>query len=112
MTSRVLNVEVNDRGLPLTMRDWGISVMAWRKRKGFKTSWKNMMEKLMLVVTELAEAAEDYRHDNKEHFKEEIADTFIRLFDICGSLGIDIESEIAKKMKTNEDRPFKHNKKC
>ena len=84
----------------------------WRKKKGFKTSWNNMPEKLILVVTELSEAMEAYRHDDKKNFNEEIADTFIRLFDICGSIGINIEDEIEKKMEVNKQRPFKHGKKC
>ena len=87
-------------------------IAAWRKKKGFKTSWKNMPEKLMLVVTELAEAMEAIRKDDGQNFNEEIADTFIRLLDICGSVGIDIEDEIKSKMAVNEKRPHKHNKKC
>ena len=87
-------------------------IVNWRKKKGFKTSWDNMPLKLMLVVTELSEAMEAYRIDDKENFNEEIADTFIRLFDICGSVGIDIEKEIAKKMSANRKRPFLHGKRC
>jgi NTP pyrophosphatase (non-canonical NTP hydrolase) len=87
-------------------------VAEWRKKKGFKTGWDNMPEKLMLVVTELSEAMEAYRHDDNKNFKEEIADTFIRLCDICGSVDIDIESEIRNKMAINKDRPYKHGKKC
>ena len=87
-------------------------VAKWRESKGFKTSWENMPEKLMLVVTELSEAMEAYRHEDTENFKEEIADTFIRLADICGSVGIDIESEIKKKMEVNKQRPHKHGKTC
>jgi len=87
-------------------------VAKWRKEKGFKTSWKNMPEKLMLVVTEVSEAMEAYRHEDRKNFNEEIADTFIRLFDICGSLGIDIDTAIKDKMEVNKKRPFKHGKKC
>lgn len=87
-------------------------VAAWREEKGFKTDWSNMPEKLMLVVTELSEAMEAYRHDDTKNFKEEIADTFIRLCDICGSLDIDIEDAIKEKMEINKGRPFKHGKKC
>lgn len=87
-------------------------VTVWRKKKGFKTSWKNMPEKLMLVVTEVSEAMEAYRHEDKANFAEELSDTFIRLCDICGALEIDIESEIEKKMAYNEKRPFKHGKTC
>jgi NTP pyrophosphatase (non-canonical NTP hydrolase) len=87
-------------------------VAIWREKKGFKTNWKNMPEKLMLVVTEVSEAMEAYRREDKANFAEELSDTFIRLCDIAGSLGIDIESEIATKMAYNKTRPVRHGKKC
>lgn len=96
----------------ITLEQWCEYIADWRTRKGFDTNWDNMMEKLMLVVTELSEAAEAYRLNDREEFNMEIADTFIRLFDICGSLGINIEHEIAEKMKINEGRPHKHGKVC
>ena len=40
MTSRVLNIEVNDRGFPLTMRGWGISVWRGVSGKGFRPPGK------------------------------------------------------------------------
>jgi NTP pyrophosphatase (non-canonical NTP hydrolase) len=64
----------------------------------------------MLVNTELCEAAEAARHKDYENFREEIADTFIRLLDLTGTMGINIEQEIVKKMITNEARPHKHGK--
>ena len=87
-------------------------IKKWRESQGFETSWRNMPEKLMLVVTELSEAMEAYRHEDLENFAEEIADSFIRLLDICGSVNIDIDGEIKKKMATNKKRPWKHNKIC
>jgi len=66
--------------------------------------------RLMLIVSELAEAQEGLRHNNRENFKEELADVCIRVFDLCGGLDIDLEAEIIKKMKKNKDRPYKHNK--
>lgn len=98
--------------MELKLNDYSKQITAWRAEKGFTTSWENMPEKLMLVVTELSEAMEAYRHDDRKNFAEEIADTFIRLLDICGSIGLDIESEIKAKMAINEKRPFKHGKKC
>jgi len=79
--------------------------------KGFWEVSKNIPEKLMLIVTEVGEACEADRHDDKENFQEEIADTFIRLLDLCGYLKIDIEYEILRKMKINEGRPRLHGKK-
>lgn len=98
----------NSRGL----NEWSRDIADWRHRKGFETSWDNMMEKLMLVVTELGEAAEAYRKENRTNFDEEIADAMIRLWDICGSIGIDLEKELGDKMVYNESRPIKHGKKC
>lgn len=41
----------------------------------------------------------------------ELADAVIRIADLCGHLGIDLEAAIALKMDYNETRPFKHGKK-
>lgn len=82
------------------------------KEKGFWDEKRNVGEMLMLIVTEISEAMEGYRMRDKENFNEEIADTFIRLFDLCGGLKIDIEKEIMKKMEKNKKRPYKHGKIC
>ena len=114
------------------------AIAHWRAGKGFNTHWKNAPEKLMLVVTELGEAMEAYRHLSErtlshmqgnvelgtpanidpdqapilENFIEELADTFIRLLDMTGSFEIDISTAIARKMAKNEKRPYKHGKEC
>lgn len=80
--------------------------------KGFWDQERNLGEALMLIVTELAEAMESYRRQEQENFREELADTFIRLFDLCGGLGIDIEAEISRKAEKNKTRPYKHGKIC
>ncbi len=107
----------------LSIKRWCKKISVWRESKGFITIWGNVPEKLMLVVTELSEAMEAYRKleltnlgiDTRKvlsNFNEELADATIRIFDLCGSLDIDLEKEIAKKMKINEVRPFKHGKSC
>ena len=80
--------------------------------KGFWDQERNIGEALMLIVTEFAEAMEAHRVENQENFREELADTFIRLFDLCGGLNIDIQKEIADKAKINKNRPYKHGKIC
>lgn len=82
------------------------------KSKGFWDEKRNTGEALMLVVTELAEAMEAHRKQDEANFKEELADTFIRLFDLCGGYGIDVETEIMKKCEKNKTRPYKHGKIC
>lgn len=88
----------------------------------------NIPEKLMLIVSELGEAMEAYRIDNyckklncsdkdfeeliKDTFEDEIADTIIRILDLCGYMQIDIDKHIKLKMKYNKSRPYKHGKKC
>jgi len=97
----------------------------------------NVLEKLMLVVSELGEACEAYRKGHyakpqrtdyklfgdadfktmfeinvKDTFEDEIADTIIRLLDLSGYMGIDIEKHIALKMRYNANRPYKHGKIC
>lgn len=80
--------------------------------KGFWDEERNIGEALMLIVTELAEAMEAYRHQDDENFREELADTFIRLLDLCGGLDIDVEEEIYAKSQRNKKRPYKHGKIC
>jgi len=66
---------------------------------------------LMLIMSELIEALEADRHFEEPLFREEIADTIIRLFDFCGAEKIDIEAEIIEKLNKNMLRPTRHNKK-
>jgi len=85
--------------------------LRWEMPKNPSNPSEAMIGKLMLVVTEVAEAAEAVRHEDWDNFVEEIADTFIRLLDITGSQGIDIKLEIDKKMRINEGREIRHGKK-
>ena len=69
---------------------------------------RHILSWLMLITTELAEAAEAARKGDKENFAEELADACIRIFDTCGALGIDLEKAILDKMVFNEKRPIRH----
>ncbi len=107
------------------------------RAKGFWDKERNLGEMLMLVVTELAEGMEcarknnfcrevvntehfakmdeetfksDFKESVKDTFEDEIADTMIRLFDLCGGLGIDIQSHIELKLTYNKTRPKLHGK--
>ena len=71
---------------------------------------------LMLVVSELGEAIEAHRTglaglEAKDTFEDEIADTVIRIFDMCEGFGIDLERHIELKLEYNRTRPYKHGKK-
>jgi len=43
-----------------------------------------------------------------EGIPSELADVVIRIFDICGYYGIDLQAAIEEKMAYNESRPYKH----
>jgi NTP pyrophosphatase (non-canonical NTP hydrolase) len=98
------------------------SVSAWvqechglAREKGFWNQDRNVGEMLMLIVSELGEAVEAHRKgefglEKKDTFEDELADTAIRLFDLCGGLGIDLEKQIAWKMSFNQTRAPKHGK--
>jgi len=96
----------------LTLKEWGQTCHAIAKEKGFWDKERNVGEALMLIVSELAEAMEAHRKQDDANFREELADTFIRLFDLCEGLGVDIQSEIIKKSETNKSRPYRHGKVC
>lgn len=75
---------------------------------------------LMLVVTELAEAMEDWRdgalatvqvNGKPCGFPSELADVVIRCRDIAAALGIDLEAEIVRKHDYNQTRPHLHGRK-
>lgn len=44
----------------------------------------------------------------KDTFEDEIADSIIRLFDLCGKMSIDIEYHIQQKMRYNGTRGHKY----
>jgi NTP pyrophosphatase (non-canonical NTP hydrolase) len=46
----------------------------------------------------------------KSSFEDELADVAIRLFDLCGGLGVDLEKHIELKMMYNSMRGYKHGK--
>jgi NTP pyrophosphatase (non-canonical NTP hydrolase) len=52
-----------------------------------------------------------FKTNIKDTFEDEISDCFIRLFDLCGKMCIDIDSNVKAKMKYNASRPRLHGKK-
>lgn len=47
----------------------------------------------------------------KDTFEDELADAILRILDLCGSKGIDIEKHVELKMKYNQTRERMHGKK-
>lgn len=80
---------------------------------------EHVISKVMLVVTELAEAIEELRSghgltetyvvDRKpEGFPVELADATIRIFDLAEMVGVELESEIQNKLDYNATRGVMH----
>ncbi|MCM3456577.1 hypothetical protein M3685_22000 [Heyndrickxia oleronia] len=78
------------------------------KSKGWHDEPKETGTLLALVHSEVSEALEADRKGNPENFVEELADVCIRIFDLCGSRGIDLEKSILEKMAYNKTRSYKH----
>ena len=51
-----------------------------------------------------------FEENIKSSFEDELADVVIRLFDLCGGLGVDLEKHIELKMMYNSMRGYKHGK--
>jgi len=77
--------------------------------QGFWGASDNIGEKLALIHSEVSEALEAYREDKP--LGEELADVMIRVADLAGWLGIDLERAINEKMAFNATRPYLHGKK-
>ena len=68
-------------------------------------------EKLMLIVSEVAEAMEGHRKNlnddklpHRKMIEVELADAVIRIFDLAGALNLNLGGAIAEKMAYNATR--------
>ena len=71
-----------------------------------------VLAKLMLISTEVAEAAEAVRVGDEANLAEELSDVVIRVLDFSYGLGIDLQQAIDNKMMENRRRPYKHGKRA
>ena len=62
------------------------------------------------ILKEYEEFSEDFDDAIKDTFEDEIADSVIRLLDMCGGLGIDIDTHIRLKLEYNKTRERLHGK--
>lgn len=109
--------------------------------KGWHDKPRSILEDLALVHSEISEAVEEARTSEfltepycidestktrmylgphrsawrglhkPEGLPSELADACIRIFDICGKMGIDLDFVVDIKMRYNESRPIRHGNK-
>jgi len=72
----------------------------------------NVGEKLMLIVSEVSEGMEGHRKNlmddklpHRKMLEVELGDAIIRIADLAGHLGLDIEGAIEEKLAYNRVRP-------
>lgn len=108
------SVEVGD-----LLRRVGVVNDAVPSVPGLRISINCILSKLALIASEaVGEAVEcvrdlDFkprrRHDGKpEGLPSELADIAIRVFDLAGAMGIDLQGAIVEKMAFNATRPHRH----
>lgn len=95
------------------------------KDHGFWEGTPNFGEQLALVHSEVSETLEDWRHGRSlidivqevgPHSGKpkpagvpiELADIIIRVLNLCGGYGIDIDEAVALKIAYNKERPYRH----
>lgn len=94
----------------------GASALAgwWQGQDGSdeRDNPKTFSQKLMLIVSEIAEAMEgdrkslpDDKLPHRPMREVELADAFIRICDLAGAYGMDLGSAVAEKMEFNAQRP-------
>lgn len=72
---------------------------------------RNVPEMLCLIHSEVSEAMEGYRKNlmddklpHRSMIEVELADTVIRIADLCGGLGLDLQGAIEEKLEFNRNR--------
>lgn len=106
----------------MTIRDAQEEAWNCAEAKGFHTNpvradRNETLLRLCLVHTEISEAAQEVkRHWNgtptpeqKMLFALELADAVIRILDLSGEVGVDLEGAVVAKMVKNRARPFMYN---
>ena len=95
-------------------------IHADNRAKGFWSRERPLTETTMLIVSELSEAIEEERagrgalwyaeNGKPEGIDVELIDALIRLLDLLGSRGVDVEELLAIKRDYNASRPARHGK--
>lgn len=100
---------------------WSAAMHDLAREKGWWDEPRSLSDILLNIQSEIIEAWEEVRsnlraldevylaEDGKpEGFPIELADAVIRIFDLCGAIGIDLHGAIRAKHEYNKTRPHRH----
>jgi len=105
---------------PKSLEDWCAEAHNIAKSSGFWDGEREFGTMIALLHSELSELLEVLRKNPEARSskldlqfsaaEEEAADVFIRLADMCGGLGFDLEGAVFAKMSYNKTRERLHGK--
>jgi NTP pyrophosphatase (non-canonical NTP hydrolase) len=94
-----------------SIKEWQRIITEYAVDHGFNWTPGDIDTMLLRIHSEVSEASEAARDENKEELAEEMADIFIRLANACEVMGIDLEAEVSKKHRKNLLRDKLHGRK-
>ena len=99
-----------------TLNGWDVTQPTdWRDAlnidsEAVNAKWK-IPTKLALIHSEISEALEAFRVNDRENFIEEMGDAIIRILDCTHGLGMNVGKSIIVKLAKNRTRGFRHGNK-
>ena len=95
----------------MSIKEWQKVITEYAIEHGFNWTPHDIDTMLLRIHSEVSEASEAARDENKKELAEEMADIFIRLANACEVMGIDLEEEVKRKHGKNLLRKKLHGRK-